>query len=69
MVSKGPVLVDVPRVVGQGASGAQAALEAAGFSVVVTHVEYYIGLGVVVRQSPGGGDRAPRGGTVTLSVV
>jgi serine/threonine-protein kinase len=69
VVSRGPVLVDVPRVVGRGAAGAQGALEEAGFAVIVTRVEYYIGLGVVVRQSPGGGDRAPRGGTVTLSVV
>ncbi len=69
VVSKGPVLVDVPRVVGQSAGSAQAALEAAGFTVGITRVEYYIGLGVVVRQTPGGGDRAPRGGTVTLSVV
>jgi serine/threonine protein kinase/beta-lactam-binding protein with PASTA domain len=69
VVSLGPVLVDVPRVVGRSTGDAQAALEAAGFAVDVTHVQYYIGLGVVVQQSPGSAERAPRGSTVTLSIV
>jgi serine/threonine-protein kinase len=69
VVSKGPVLVDVPRVVGSGADAAASTLEAAGFSVRTEKVEYYIALGVVVKQSPGSGDRAPRGSTVTIYVV
>ncbi len=69
VVSKGPVLVDVPRVVGTNADAAEAALAAAGFSVRTEKVEYYIALGVVVKQSPGSGDRAPRGSTVTIYVV
>jgi beta-lactam-binding protein with PASTA domain len=32
-------------------------------------VEYYIALGVVVRQTPGAGDRASRGSTITIYVV
>jgi eukaryotic-like serine/threonine-protein kinase len=69
VVSKGPVLVDVPRVIGSGADAAESTLEAAGFSVRMERVEYYIALGVVVKQSPGSGDRAPRGSTVTIYVV
>jgi serine/threonine protein kinase/beta-lactam-binding protein with PASTA domain len=69
VVSTGPVLVDVPRVVGHSASSAEATLQQAGFTVDTVKVEYYIALGVVVRQTPGAGDRAPRGSTITIYVV
>jgi serine/threonine-protein kinase len=69
VVSKGPVLVEVPRVLGKSAGSAQETLQLAGFSVRTEHVQYYIGLGVVVNASPGGGDRAPRGSTVTIYLV
>jgi serine/threonine-protein kinase len=69
VVSKGPVLVEVPRVVGTSSGDAESALEQAGFSVRILQVEYYIALGVVVKQSPGSGELAPRGGTVTLYIV
>jgi serine/threonine protein kinase/beta-lactam-binding protein with PASTA domain len=69
VVSKGPVLVTVPKVVGAGTDDAQAELEAAGFQVQVVHADVYIGLGYVVRQSLPGDRPAPRGSTVVLSVV
>ncbi len=69
VVSKGPVLVDVPSVVSRSTEAATSLLEAQGFEVRTERVDVYIGLGVVVRQSPGGGDRSPRGSTVTLYVV
>ena len=69
VVSLGPVLVDVPGVVSRNADDATAMLEDAGFGVRTERVDVYIGLGVVVRQSPGAGDRAPRGSTITLSIV
>ena len=69
VVSLGPVLVDVPGVVSRNADDATAILEDAGFGVRTERVDVYIGLGVVVRQSPGAGDRAPRGSTITLSIV
>ena len=69
VVSLGPVLVDVPGVVSRNAEDATAVLEDAGFEVRTERVDVYIGLGVVVRQSPGAGDRAPRGSTITLSIV
>jgi eukaryotic-like serine/threonine-protein kinase len=69
VVSKGPVLVDVPEVQRMSASSATDRLEAAGFAVNVVKTQYYIGLGLVVRQSPGPGSRAPKGSTITIAVV
>jgi serine/threonine protein kinase/beta-lactam-binding protein with PASTA domain len=69
VVSKGPVLVEVPGVVKQSSGQAAADLEAAGFAVRVERASYYIGLDIVVGQSVGGGDKAPKGSTVTITVV
>ena len=69
LVSKGPVLVEVPKVVGRSTGDAEAAMRAAGFSSVTQQTEFYIGIGIVVRQGPGAGERAPRGSTVTLYIV
>jgi serine/threonine-protein kinase len=44
-------------------------LVAQGFEVRTERVDVYIGLNIVVRQSPGSGDRAPKGSTITLYVV
>jgi len=69
VVSKGPVLVAVPKVTGMGIGAATRTLEGAGFDVATSHTALYVGLGFVVRQTPGSGDLAPRGSTVTLSLV
>ena len=69
VVSKGPVLVEVPKVEGMGTGAAEQALEAAGFQVRTEETEYYVGLKYVVNQAPGGGEMAPRGSTVTIYVV
>ena len=69
VVSKGPVLVTVPDVRRMSAENATTRLEAAGFSVQVVRTELYIGLGLVVKQSPGSGERAPKGSTIVISVV
>ncbi|MGZ4494081.1 MAG: PASTA domain-containing protein, partial [Nocardioides sp.] len=68
-VSQGPVMVKVPDVVQMGTADATAALEAAGFQVQTTHSSLYVGLEYVVGQDPSGGSMAPRGSTVTLSLV
>ncbi|WP_246051046.1 Stk1 family PASTA domain-containing Ser/Thr kinase [Nocardioides guangzhouensis] len=68
-VSKGPELVDVPLVRGQGVESATTELEDAGFEVEVRHHADYIGLGWVLQQSPGSGDKAPAGSTVVITVV
>jgi serine/threonine-protein kinase len=63
------VLVEVPQVQRMSASSATSRLEAAGFAVSVVKTQYYIGLGLVVRQSPGPGSKAPKGSTITIAVV
>ena len=69
VVSKGPVLVEVPRVEGMGTKAATERLEAAGFKVETEKTQYYVGLEYVVNQGPDAGDKAPKGSTVTISIV
>lgn len=65
-VSKGPDLVDVPRVVGMRVEAASDALEAAGLRA---RVEGDYRPGARVRsQDPDRGERARRGSTVTLGL-
>ena len=68
VVSKGPVMVDVPNVVGQQVLQARQALEAAGFKVAVQEA---LGgfFGTVRMQDPAAGSKAPKGSTVTLTIV
>jgi len=68
VVSKGPVLVTVPDVIGQQLPQARAALEAAGFKVTVRRA---LGgfFGTVRLQDPSGGSQAPKGSTVTVTIV
>jgi len=66
VVSKGPPLVEVPGVVGQSVGEAQAILTSAGFPSSVSQLPG--GPGMVLNQSPGGGDKAPKGSTITLYV-
>jgi beta-lactam-binding protein with PASTA domain len=51
------------------AGDAEAELEKAGFAVRTDHVQYYLGIGIVVNQTPGAGELAARGSTITISVV
>ncbi len=69
VVSKGPVLVEVPEVRRTRVDSATASLRAAGFEVRIEHVAVYVGLDIVVKQDPAPGDRVPKGSTVTISVV
>ncbi len=67
VVSKGPVMVDVPNVVGKTLREARTILEDAGFAVKVEKA--LGGLFQTVRfQDPEDG-RAPKGSTVTLTIV
>jgi serine/threonine-protein kinase len=68
-VSRGPHLAEVPGLFRYGADSAQAELESRGFQVSIEHATPYFGLGIVVSQSPGGGDMAPVGSTVTIVIV
>jgi beta-lactam-binding protein with PASTA domain len=68
VVSKGPVLVRVPAVVGLQLAPARARLEAAGLRVTTTR---YLGglFGTVRMQGLTPGDRVPKGSTVSLLIV
>jgi len=68
VVSKGPPLVEVPNVVGKSEDEARTALEAAGFAVVVNKPLGFVVFGVN-SQDPRGGTKAPKGSTVTITVV
>jgi eukaryotic-like serine/threonine-protein kinase len=69
VVSKGPALVQVPSVKGQRLEDATQALEDLGFKVEVAHNPLYVGANYVVGSDPAEGSMAPRGSTVTLSIV
>ena len=69
VVSKGPVLVPVPKVEGMGTEAAKQALAAAGFQVQTEKTQYYVGLEYVVNQAPVAGKKAPQGSTVTIYIV
>ncbi|MFL6135585.1 MAG: Stk1 family PASTA domain-containing Ser/Thr kinase [Nocardioidaceae bacterium] len=69
VVSKGPVLVDVPDVRRMSVDDATNALQEAGFQVRTDKIALFVGLGLVVKQSPSADDQAPRGSTVTISIV
>ncbi len=69
VVSKGPVMVEVPSVRGVGVAEATARLEDAGFEVRTEHSEVYVGLEFVVKSDPAQGTMAPKGSTITLYLV
>ena len=54
VVSKGPELVEVPSVRGQGVAAATETLEDLGFEVETHDAPGSLGLGFVFSQSPGG---------------
>jgi beta-lactam-binding protein with PASTA domain/tRNA A-37 threonylcarbamoyl transferase component Bud32 len=68
VVSKGPVLVTVPDVVGRQLREAQDILEAQGFTVEVRRA---LGgfFGTVRLQDPSGGSKVRKGSTITLTIV
>jgi serine/threonine-protein kinase len=68
VVSKGPPLVTVPNVVGKNEAEARAALEDAGFAVSENKPLGFVVFGVN-SQNPRGGTKAPKGSTVTITVV
>ncbi|WP_457205481.1 PASTA domain-containing protein [Nocardioides sp. P5_C9_2] len=69
VVSRGPELVEVPRVVAKGVDAATEELEALGFVVEVEESSNYIGVGFVFSSDPGAGSMAPKGSTITLYLI
>ncbi len=69
VVSKGPVLVSVPRVTGKDEAQAREKLTQAGFKVTVTYnTPDWLRLNVVAGQDPASGRMIPKGSTVTIFV-
>ena len=71
VVSKGPVLVEVPGgLIGRQAAAVEVTLRAAGFEVkVVKGGIPGINFGTVGKVDPGSGTMVPRGSTITLTTV
>ena len=69
VLSKGPVLVDVPNVVGMDVATATTALQSAGFQVKTVNKLTVAILNKVYSQNPAAGSKAPKGSLVTLESV
>lgn len=69
VLSKGPVLVDVPNVVGMDVATATTTLQAAGFQVKTVNKLTVAILNKVYSQNPAAGSKAPKGSVVTLEIV
>lgn len=69
VVSQGPELVEVPRVVAMGVDAATERLESLGFQVDVQNSDSYIGVGFVFSSDPSAGTMAPKGSTITLYLI
>ena len=69
VVSKGPVMVPVPNVVGRSSADAEKALTDLGFTVKKEAGLFGPVLDLVQHQSVNGGDSAPKGSTIVLTVV
>ncbi|MEV6809447.1 Stk1 family PASTA domain-containing Ser/Thr kinase [Streptomyces sp. NPDC051132] len=67
-LSEGPELVEVPDVVGDSVDDAHEALEAAGFEVDEDRGLLGLFGDTVKKQSVDGGDKAPKGSTVTITI-
>ena len=69
VVSKGPVLVEVPNVVGMDLDKAIVELETAGFEVKTKNKLSVAILDRVYSQNPASGTMAPKGSVITLEIV
>lgn len=69
VVSQGPELVEVPRVIAMGVDAATERLESLGFQVDVENSDNYIGVGFVFSSDPDAGTMAPKGSTITLYLI
>lgn len=69
VVSKGPELVEVPRVRAMGVEAATELLEGLGFQVTTEQSDNYLGLGFVFSSDPDQGEQVPKGSTITLFLI
>jgi serine/threonine-protein kinase len=69
VLSKGPVLVDVPNVVGMDVATATTTLQSAGFQVKTVNKLTVAILNKVYSQNPAAGSKSPKGSVITLEIV
>jgi serine/threonine-protein kinase len=69
VLSKGPVLIDVPNVVGMDVATATTTLQSAGFQVKTVNKLTVAILNKVYSQNPASGSKAPKGSVITLEIV
>jgi serine/threonine-protein kinase len=69
VLSKGPVLVDVPNVVGMDVATATTTLQSAGFQVKTVNKLTVAILNKVYSQNPASGSKSPKGSVITLEIV
>jgi serine/threonine-protein kinase len=69
VLSKGPVLIDVPNVVGMNVETATSTLQAAGFQVEAVNKISVTILNKVYSQKPAAGTKAPKGSVITIEIV
>jgi beta-lactam-binding protein with PASTA domain/serine/threonine protein kinase len=69
VVSKGAALVQIPEINGKKVEDAKKELEKLDFHVEIVQNPLYVGANYVVGSNPPQGSMAPRGSTVTLSIV
>ncbi|AZQ40350.1 Stk1 family PASTA domain-containing Ser/Thr kinase [Streptomyces cyaneochromogenes] len=67
-LSKGPEMIEVPDVVGDNVDDAKAELEAAGFQVDEDRGLLGLFGDTVKKQSVDGGETAPKGSTITITI-
>lgn len=67
-ISKGPEMVEVPDVVGSSVDDAHKTLEAAGFKVDEDRGILGLFGDTVKKQSVDGGEQAPKGSTITITI-
>ncbi|MQY33060.1 Serine/threonine-protein kinase PK-1 [Streptomyces sp. RB17] len=67
-LSKGPEMLEVPDVVGDSVGDAHKALEGAGFKVEEDRGLLGLFGDTVKKQSVQGGDKAPKGSTITITI-
>ncbi|MGI5374767.1 Stk1 family PASTA domain-containing Ser/Thr kinase [Streptomyces sp. CA-251387] len=67
-LSKGPEMIEVPDVTGDSVDDARAELEAAGFEVDEDRGLLGLFGDTVKKQSVKGGERAPKGSTITITI-
>jgi serine/threonine-protein kinase len=67
-LSKGPEMIEVPDVVGDSVDDAKAALEGAGFEVDENRGLLGLFGNTVKSQSVAGGETAPKGSTITITI-